>query len=155
MTAAIRWPEAFEPTRSPVHVVNQLVMAASPEEVWARLIAAVLWPTWYANSANVRIDGGQRDLRAGSRFRWRTFGVELDTVVQEFEPTERIGWLATGLGLRAYHAWLIVPDQGGSRVVTEETQHGPLARAGRLLLPGRMERWHQRWLEGLAYQSPA
>ena len=24
------------------------------------------------------------------------------------------------------------------------------ARAGRLIFPGRMERWHQRWLEGLA-----
>ena len=35
-------------------------------------------------------------------------------------------------------------------MVTEETQQGLAARAGRLIFPGRMERWHQLWLEGLA-----
>ena len=54
------------------------------------------------------------------------------------------------MGIVAYHAWLITPTPGGCRVLTEETQKGLVARAGRLIFPGRMEQWHQRWLEGLA-----
>ena len=34
-------------------------------------------------------------------------------------------------------------------VPTEETQNGWLARLGALVMPGRMSRWHQRWLEEL------
>jgi len=29
------------------------------------------------------------------------------------------------------------------------TQHGLVARSGRLIFPSRMERWHQKWLEAL------
>ena len=153
--ANIHWPEQFIPSRSPVHVVNRLDMPAPPAAVWSKLIAAAAWPLWYANSANVRIEGGAGQLSAGSRFRWRTFGFSLDTVVQEFEPPQRIAWLATAPGIRAYHAWLITPQREGCSVVTEETQHGIVARVGRVLFPGRMERWHQRWLEGLSQQALA
>ena len=151
---AIRWPAAFDPSRSPVHVVNSLEVAVAPAAVWARLIRAVDWPAWYANSSKVRIEGGASDLTEGARFTWRTFGVDLDSHVEEFVAGERIAWLAKGMGVLAYHAWLITPVAGGGcRVLTEETQHGFLARAGRVVFPGRMERWHQRWLEGLAEGS--
>jgi hypothetical protein len=33
-------------------------------------------------------------------------------------------------------------------VLTEETQTGWLARLGALVMPGRMSKWYQRWLEG-------
>lgn len=150
---AIRWPAKFHPSRSPVHVVNSLDVAASPSAVWSRLIRAADWPAWYANSSRVRIEGGGQDLAAGARFRWRTFGVDLESRVEEFVPEARIAWTARGPGVFAYHAWLIAPLAGGCGVLTEETQHGFLARAGRVMFPGRMERWHQRWLEGLAEGS--
>ena len=149
----IHWPDAFAPTRSRVHVSNRLDMAAPPEAVWSTLVAATCWPLWYANAADVRIDGGSDRLQAGSAFSWRSFGFTLKTVVQEYEPCERLAWLATAPGIRAYHAWLITPLAEGCRVVTEETQHGALARVGHLLFRGRMERWHQIWLEGLAAQA--
>ncbi len=97
----------------------------------------------------MKIEGGGSDLGDGVRFRWRTFGVGLDTQVREWVPNERIAWLATAVGIRAYHAWLIVPTGAGCRVITEETQHGIVARLGKLLFPKRMYDWHQKWLEGL------
>lgn len=148
---AIRWPDRFSPARAPVHVVNELTMAASPQAVWRALIRAADWPGFYANASKVVVEGGGPDLSPGARFSWRTFGVDLKTQVQEFEPGERIAWLALAPGIEAYHAWLITPEPGGGcAVLTEETQHGLVARAGRLIFPGRMELWHQRWLEGLA-----
>ncbi len=139
---AIRWPQEFDPSNSPVHVHNELAMSASPEVVWAWLVCAELWPTWYENSKKVRVQGKGPNLVPGARFRWRTFGVNIESQVVEFVPTER-------LGVCAYHAWLIRKAPGGCHVLTEETQHGWLARLGNLLLPNRMHRFHQIWLEGL------
>ena len=148
--SAIHWPDRYSPGNSPIHVVNELVMAAPAEMVWKVLIRAAEWPDYYANASKVVIEGGGPELFAGARFTWKTFGVDLRTQVQEFEPNARIAWLATAPLLEAYHAWLIEPAPGGGcRVVTEETQHGLTARAGRLIYPGRMEHWHQPWLEGL------
>jgi hypothetical protein len=73
--------------------------------------------------------------------------------VEEFVPAERIAWTARGTGVEAYHAWLLTPVADGCRVLTEETQYGWLARAGRLLLPNRMHTQHQRWLDALAGQA--
>jgi len=147
---AIRWPDRFLPDCAPVHVVNSIAVAASPQAVWKVLVRAADWHEFYANAAKVVIEDGGRDLFPEARFTWRTFGVDLETQVREFEPFERIAWLATGPMIEAYHAWLIVPQAGGCRVVTEETQQGFAARVGRLIFPGRMERWHQLWLEGLS-----
>jgi Polyketide cyclase / dehydrase and lipid transport len=152
---AIIWPPGYAPGDCPVHVVNRIAIGAPPAKVWAQLIKAGSWVDWYANASAVTIDGGGSDLGKGVRFRWRTFGVGLVTEVREWLPDERIAWLATAFGIRAYHAWLILPTSTGCTVITEETQHGILARAGKLVFPNRMYHWHQIWLEGLKARSEA
>ena len=125
-------------------------MQAAPEVVWAWLIRATRWPTWYENSARVRfLEGDPPDLALGTRFRWKTFGVTIESTVLEFVPEEHIAWDAHGVGVDAYHAWVLHRTAQGCHVLTEETQHGWLARAGDLLMPRRMSKYHQLWLEGL------
>lgn len=148
-TPSIRWPANFDPARAAVHVHNALTMTARPAAVWGALIRAAEWAAFYANARNVVIEGGGSDLFAGARFTWTTFGVRLISVVEEFAPMERIAWRAEAFGVRAWHAWLISPMDGGCHVLTEETQHGFLARANSLVFPRRMGDWHQRWLDGL------
>jgi len=145
----IRWPEKYSPNRTKVHVHNQLEMPVPSEVVWAWLIRAELWPTWYENSKRVLIEGGGPDLHPGSRFQWTTFGVRLDSKVEEFVPGERLGWSARATGVDAYHAWLIENRPSGSYVLTEETQNGWLARLSNMLRPRNMSEQHQNWLEGL------
>ena len=151
-TETIRWPARFDPTNAPVHVRNAIDIAAPPEAIWAKLVAAPRWPEWYANARDVALEDGRSVLDGATRFKWTTFGFRLGTVVKEFEPRYRIAWQADGFGMSAYHAWLIVPRGAGSHVVTEESQHGWLARIGSLLALKRMWWWHQRWLEGLKAQ---
>ena len=152
----IRWPEEFDPAGSPVFVSNELDIAAPPVAVWAWLLRAELWPTWYSNSRNVRIlEGPRPDLAHGTRFRWWTFGVRIESVVREFEPYERLAWDARAPGIRAYHAWLLTRTAAGCHVLTEETQHGFIARLGKLFLPNRMHRGHQHWLERLEQKARA
>ena len=146
----IHWPTGFEPENSPIHVRNELEMGAAPDAIWAWLIRAQLWPTWYANSANITFLTGQPpDLALGTRFRWKTFSVSIQSKVLEFVPYERLSWDAQSNGLNAYHAWVIEKTDQGCRVVTEETERGWLARLSSALQPKRIEQQHQIWLEGL------
>ena len=149
MAEGIDWPKGFAPGEAPIHVVNRFETSTAPEIVWRRLIHAAGWPAIYANASDVAIEGGGADLFAEARFTWKTFGIALKSEVKEFEPETRIAWLAEGIGVTAYHAWLITPTAGGCTILTEETQYGLVSRVGRLLFPTRMERWHQKWLEAL------
>jgi hypothetical protein len=142
----IIWPEQYHPDRTSVHVTNSLAVTAKPEVLWAWMIRAQLWPTWYPNSSNVVfLDSSGPDLQKGTRFRWRTFGVTIESEVQEFVPCERLAWNARGIGVDAYHAWLFEPTQ----TITEETQNGFLAKLSSLAMPNRMHKYHQIWLENL------
>ena len=73
--------------------------------------------------------------------------------MKEFTPSQRLAWDAKGIGILAYHAWLIIPTKKGCKVLTEETQHGWVCRLGKLFFPNRMYRYHQIWLGGLKAQA--
>ncbi|MBD9358687.1 SRPBCC domain-containing protein [Methylomonas albis] len=148
--SGIQWPEHYHPQNCPVHVRNELDMAAKPEQIWAWLVRAPLWPNWYVNSANLRLlETAGTELKPGTRFRWKTFGITITSTVLEYVPNERLAWDAKGLGVDAYHAWLLRPSTNGCDVLTEETQHGWLACLSQLFLPNRMSKYHQIWLESL------
>jgi hypothetical protein len=69
--------------------------------------------------------------------------------VREFGPHSRIAWDAKGPFLDVYHAWLIEPRGGGSWVLTDENQNGLAARIQAVIMPRRMFKGHQLWLESL------
>ena len=153
----IRYPEQYAPGRTSVFVRNELDIAAPCDRVWAWLVHAERWPAWYPNSSGVTIEAatGEAVLHEGTPFRWKTFGVRLRSVVEEFVPGERIAWTAQGFGVDAYHAWLLTPTPGGCHVLTEETQNGWLAALSNFLMPRRMHTGHQLWLERLREQALA
>jgi Polyketide cyclase / dehydrase and lipid transport len=154
MNNQIIFPIKFDPENSPVFVSNEIEINASPEKVWGWLISAKTWPDWYFNASNIEIANQHTDkLLAGTKFTWKTFGANLETEVVEYIPNERIAWLAKGIGILAYHAWLIIPTISGCKVITQETQHGWICRLGKLLMPDRMYNYHQKWLEGLKQKS--
>lgn len=142
------WPEDCLPERSQVHVRNEIRIAARPEVVWAWLVKAERWPSFYRNSARVRVEGGG-DLRPDASFTWWTFGSRVKSIVREFEPHSRLAWDAKELGAAGYHAWLLKPEGDATHVITEETQHGPSMAIARFVLTPAMRHFHQRWLVGL------
>ncbi len=145
----ITWPDRYAPANVAARVSNEITIAAPPAAVWAQLLRAQDWPSWYPNASHVEIGGGATALSPGARFTWRTFGVAVRSTVREFVPNERIAWDGAGVLLDVYHAWLIEPRPGGCWVLTEEHQNGLAARAQAVLMPKRMYRGHQLWLERL------
>lgn len=148
---AVRFPDEARPERSRLLARNELQIAAPPERVWDWLVRPELWPRFYGNARMVRhIEGAWPEVQVGSRWRWLTFGALIRSELVECEPHTRLAWDAHGLGATGHHGWVLEPRDGGTFVVTEETQRGWGIALTKPALRPLMLRYHQRWLEGLA-----
>ena len=148
--AAIVWPPGLETDRAYVHAHNELIIPAPAEVCFAWLSRAALWPTWYSNCGGLKFDSVPGpDLALGTAFSWTTFGAPVHSTVRRYERPFHLAWDATAFGIRAHHAWVIVPQGDHCRVITEENQVGIVPFFLRWYLTGMLERGHQTWLEGL------
>ena len=147
----VRWPDEARPEVSPVYSKREMQVAAPVADVFARLGHAERWPEWYSQCGTVRIVAGPSPaLGIGTRFRWTVLGVPVETIVEECAPPHRLAWSGTGLGAAAYHSWDLEPTASGCRVITEETQRGPLPSLLRLVLRPLLSFTQERWLADLA-----
>jgi len=152
----IRWPQAYTPELAPFTITNSIFISAPPQTVWDQLIHAESWPTWYKGATNVVVEGSTTGtLEAGSTIKWTTMDQNLVTKVVEFEPPYRMGWESRQSSLNAYHAWLLIPADGGTRVVTDESQFGRLAHLQRIFLPSKLRKLHDVWLAELKSRAEA
>jgi Polyketide cyclase / dehydrase and lipid transport len=107
----IHWPAGFEPAKADLFAHNDLIINASCERVWSHIVDASRWPTWYPNSKDVQIQGGDSVLRDGTAFRWTTFGLTIESKVHEYVPNRRLGWYGYAPGTQPsfYHSWYRMP----------------------------------------------
>ncbi|WP_170937122.1 MULTISPECIES: SRPBCC family protein [Rhodomicrobium] len=150
----LSWPAQFSPGNAELFSHNEIFIKAPRATVWWHLIAAGKWPQWYSNAVNVRVLNSVAGLLAsGSRFRWSTFGIDVESRVHEFVPESRIGWHGDGGGLNSYHVWLLMDKGPGCHVVTQMVGKGPIARALRDLDPQAIDMSHDLWIRGLKLLS--
>jgi hypothetical protein len=149
----IQWPPGLEPHNVDVFIHNEGWIDASPDIVWANLIDASQWPSWYSNSADMRIEGGQPQLGIGVSFNWKTFGLPIRSTVVAFDPGREIGWSVDNPVFMVHHAWVLVPGRGGTLVITEEIQKGAGAIKFNLQQPNAMYDGHEHWLSALKARS--
>ena len=146
----VLWPKHNHPKNCPLHIQNELNIEATPERVWAWLIHATLWPTWYENSKDVIIlSGSKSHLEMNSVFSWKTMGINVNCTVVEYIPNERIAWSGRVYGIDIYHAWVLDSLESGCGVLTEETQRGLLVVIGKRFLSDKIFNAHQLWLKCL------
>ncbi|GLS22980.1 hypothetical protein GCM10007874_60000 [Labrys miyagiensis] len=152
----IHWPEGFDPTTADLFSHNELVINASCEKIWSHIIDATKWPQWYPNSKNVQINaGGGNILQSGTIFRWETFGLPLESRINEFEPFSRIGWYGYAPGAQPtfYHTWYLASFGDSCRVVTDEVGKGKDATHLRATDESLMHHGHEIWLATLKWVS--
>lgn len=143
------WPTGLAPEECPVYAYNQIRLRCAPEDAFAWLTRAQLWPRWYPNAFRVHLPRGAMRLELGTRFSWTTFGVRVSSVVQEFIPGRRLAWTAVAAGARGYHCWTFEPLADGWRLVTEETQRGLLPSLLQVPLSWGLHQFHRLWLHRL------
>ena len=123
---------------------------------------AILQPTYYSNSANVRFYGDKGpELNEGDRFYFETFGFPVEAQCTEYVAPAKgrpgrvawHGWAGTEGAddrLDVHHAWLIEDlSEGRVRILTQETQKGKPAEDLARAKPNPMINGHQDWLDGL------
>lgn len=159
----IYWPEEYTPGFTENFVSNEVIVAGiSAADIWHFLAAPSLWPTYYANSANIVFhDGKGPELEDGVRFYFETFGFPVESQCTEFVPPAagrpgRVAWhgwageTGTEGRLDVHHAWLIEDlPQGRVRILTQESQKGKPAADLAATRPNPMLNGHQEWLDGL------
>jgi uncharacterized protein YndB with AHSA1/START domain len=153
----IRWPEAYEPTRSKFFVHNEIEIYAPPAIVWDILLPAETWPDWYEGAKNVVIVRGGEGGRLSSNavFDWQTMGLKFRSTIKEFVPNERLSWESRKRSIQGYHAWLIVPTATGCRLITDESQHGWLTFFEKTFQPRKLHRLHDIWLSEIKKKAEA
>jgi hypothetical protein len=67
-------------------------------------------------------------LRVGTRFTWKAGPGLIRSEVVECERPRRVGWQGRTLGITAVHVWHLDANGDSTRVWTEESWSGPLAR---------------------------
>jgi Polyketide cyclase / dehydrase and lipid transport len=150
----IHWPQGFDPSHADLFSHNELLINAPCERIWSHIIDATKWPEWYPNSKEVKITG-DTVLKDGTVFRWTTFGLPLESKVNEFTPYTRIGWYgyAPGTAPSFYHTWYLKPRGDACLVVTDEVGKGKDAIHLRETNEGLMHRGHDLWLTTLKWVS--
>jgi hypothetical protein len=146
----IHWPDDLSPASADLFAHNEVFIDAPCSAVWQHLIAAQEWHRWYPNSADVQILNDRTGvLREGSRFQWRTFGLDVLSEIFEFVPDSRIGWYGNASGLSSYHSWLLRDEPNGCHIVTEGAANGPVATAMRDADPAALHKAHDLWTSAL------
>lgn len=158
---AIHWPEGYLPGTTENFVSNEIIVAGfCAADIWPLLAEAPRWPSYYANSANVRFyDNQGAQLQEGRCFYFETFGFPVEAQCTEYVAPAagqpgRVAWHGwTGddnTRLDVHHAWLVEDLSGGRvRVLTQETQKGKPAEELAKAKPNPMINGHQDWLDGL------
>ena len=159
----IIWPSGYVPGYTENFASNEVIVTGlSVEDVWPLLVVPSHWPSYYANSPDIRFyDGKGPELAQEVRFFFSTFGFPVEAQVVEFVPpvlgqAARVAWhgwfgeVGADDRLDVHHAWLIEELSGGRlRILTQETQKGKPAEALAATVPNPMINGHDQWLRGL------
>jgi len=158
--SSISFPEHFLPGTTDNFVSNERVAKdITSTQIWALLANISKWETYYKNCAELTPPESESTfLHKGDVFKFSTFGFPpLTCTVEESEAPEsngragRIAWSSkTPEGLEIYHAWLVEDLEGQRvRILTQESQIGPVFKEWEEQKPNKMLLGHQDWLDGL------
>lgn len=115
---------------APLAARKDILINAPIDKVWAIQTDFARWPEWQKDITSITLDG---PLAVGTVFRWKASGLNITSTIQEFEPRQRIGWTGDSLGMHAVHRWLFEAVGESTRVTTEESLTGWLARLLKLV----------------------
>ena len=156
------WPQRFAPDRAALFVHNEISIEADPDVVWDLLLAAPRWSGWFGNAQFVRIRQpvGATRLVLGAVFSWASYLFPLRSVVVRCDSPSAdldrpgvLAWDFEGWQLGGHHVWLIIRQESGCRVVTEEVEVGLLPRLISAVLRRMIWASHQRWAIALKREA--
>jgi uncharacterized protein YndB with AHSA1/START domain len=129
---------------------REIDIAAPPEVVWDVLTDLEQWPRWNPAVKSMSFEG---PLAPGSEFRWKAGPGTIVSTLERVEPPRVVAWRGRTMSIKALHEWRLAPSNGGTRVETEETYSGLLARLFRSQLQKTLDRALEEGLEHLKREA--
>jgi uncharacterized protein YndB with AHSA1/START domain len=160
MLDKVSFPPEHDPRISALYALNEIDVRAPVEVVWQLLVEAENWSSYFPPEDQIKILGGDAELKLGTRYSRVTVGFPMTCVVRECVPFRRLSWSTTVdddlTGASAFHGWVVTPTDGGCHLLTEETLNGAfyLEEIGRKH-PGALYKYHQDRVEMLAQAAEA
>jgi hypothetical protein len=99
------------------------------------------------------VDLVRRTGEPGSEFRWKAGPGTIVSTLEQVDRPSYIRWRGRTLSIKALHEWWFEPSNGGTRVETEESFSGLLARLFRGSLQKTLDRSTESGLEHLKRES--
>jgi hypothetical protein len=126
--------------QAPVFGASEIEIAAAPDAVWDILTNFEGWPTWNPDVKSMSIDG---EVAPGTVFKWKSGPASIKSTIRRVEQPRLIAWTGNTFGVSAIHVYRLDPLDSGTRVHTEESFEGWLAR----LVRGQMKKTLQNALD--------
>jgi hypothetical protein len=131
--------------QAPVTSKHGIDIDAPPEVVWGVLTDFGRWPEWNPDVKSMSFAG---PLAPGSEFRWKAGPGTIVSTLEQVEAPRFVRWRGRTMSIKAIHEWRLESHDGGTRVETEESFSGTLAR----LLRGTLQKTLDKSLdEGLEH----
>jgi uncharacterized protein YndB with AHSA1/START domain len=137
--------------QAPVFQTNQILIQATPEQVWAVLTDVNRWPEW-----NTKITRASLKTTAslGSTFDWKVNGARIHSTLHTVQANRLFGWSGTTFGGSAIHNWRLEPTADGGTVVhVEESMQGWLVGLFKQKMNRDLKQDMAAWLEALKRES--
>jgi carbon monoxide dehydrogenase subunit G len=135
---------------APVRSKREVEIAAPPEVVWDVLTGLAQWPDWNPDVKSMSFEG---PVAPGSVFRWKAGPGTIVSTLEQVDRPSYIRWRGRTLSIKALHEWWFEPSNAGTRVETEESFSGLLARLFRGSLQKTLDNSTESGLEHLKRES--
>lgn len=123
--------------KSPVRYTSTIDIAAPIEKVWAIMTDIEKWPEWNRDIGSAKLLG---TLSPGTSFVWKAGPGTITSLLKEVTPNKTICWTGKTMGIRATHIWRIAQNGKGTRVTTEESWEGFVAKITKPLSQRTLEK---------------
>ena len=110
---------------APISESGEILIDARPDIVWDTLTDLRSWPRWMPGVKSIRLD---EPLAVGAKFQWKAGPGTIRSEVLESDRPRSVGWRGRTLGITALHIWRMEGQGESTRVFTEESWDGLLAR---------------------------
>ena len=117
--------------------MEDILINSTKEKVWSAFTDLTCWVNW--NTVLRGVYSKEKSLTKGESLsctlRPFFFPVEVELLIEEIVPYERIIWVARKEGLKARHEFFFEDNDSGVHVISRETFTGFLSKWSGLLLP--------------------
>jgi hypothetical protein len=135
---------------APVITRDEILIDAPLDTIWGLQTDISSWSQWQPDIDASTIEG---PLEVGTVFRWQTYGLSIESTIQEIDAPRRIVWSGLAHGITAIHVWTMTPSEDRVLVHTEESWDGDPVRAEPEQMQQALDDSLRAWLQSLKHKA--